>query len=84
MPFGLRNAAQSFQRFIDQVTRGLDFCYVYIDDLLIASTHAEEHERHLCQLFTRLSDYGLVINPAKWQFGVEALISLAIILTPTA
>lgn len=27
MPFGLRNAAQTFQRFIDMVIRGLDFCY---------------------------------------------------------
>ena len=45
-PFGLleflrmrlRNAAQTFQRFIDQVLRGLHFCYAYVDDLLIAST----------------------------------------------
>lgn len=37
MPFGLKNAAQSFQRFIDQVLRGLDFAYGYIDDILIAS-----------------------------------------------
>lgn len=27
MPFGLRNAAQSFQRFIDTVTRGLPFVF---------------------------------------------------------
>ena len=37
MPFELQNAAQTFQRFIDQVLRGLSFCYAYFDDLLIAS-----------------------------------------------
>ncbi|XP_077544237.1 uncharacterized protein LOC144156219 [Haemaphysalis longicornis] len=37
MPFGLRNAAQMFQRFIDTVTRGLPFVYGYVDDLLAAS-----------------------------------------------
>ena len=29
MNFGLRNAAQTFQRFMDQVTRGMDFVTVY-------------------------------------------------------
>ncbi|BHF57958.1 hypothetical protein SprV_0100090700 [Sparganum proliferum] len=33
--FGLRNATQTFQRFIDQVLRGLDFVYANIDDLLV-------------------------------------------------
>ena len=32
MPFGLRNAAQTFQRFIDQVLHDLYFSYAYIDD----------------------------------------------------
>jgi len=41
MSFELRNAA--FQRFIDEVLRDFDFCYVYIDDILIASASAEEH-----------------------------------------
>jgi hypothetical protein len=36
MPFGLWNAAQTFQRFIDQVLHDLPICYGYIDDLLIA------------------------------------------------
>ena len=33
MPFGLKNAAQTFQRFMDEVLRGLDFCYAYVDEL---------------------------------------------------
>ena len=47
MPFGLHNAAQTFQRFMDEVLQGLDFAYAYIDDLLIASTSPEEHLQHL-------------------------------------
>nr|VZH96114.1 unnamed protein product [Spirometra erinaceieuropaei] len=54
MPFGLRNATQTFQRFIDQVLRGLEFVYAYIDDLVVASSDAAEHEIHLRQLFERL------------------------------
>ena len=47
MPFGLRNAAQTFKRFMDQVLHGLHFCYAYIDDVLVTSANAEEHEEHL-------------------------------------
>ena len=42
-PFGLCNA-QTFQRFIDQVLRGLPHSYAYIDDILIASTTKEDHK----------------------------------------
>jgi len=35
--FGLRNAGPTFQRFIVEVTNGLDFCYAYIDDILVFS-----------------------------------------------
>ncbi len=37
MPFGLWNASQTFQRFIDCILRGLDFCCAYVDDNLIDS-----------------------------------------------
>ena len=73
MPFGLRNAAQTFQRFIDQVLHGLPFCYAYIDDLLIASSCPEEHQQHLRQVFHRLSEHGIIINPSKCRFGVSEL-----------
>ena len=64
IPFGLRNAAQTFQRFIDQVLCGLHFSYAYIDDLLIAST-STEHKHHLQLVFQHLSNYDIIINPTK-------------------
>ena len=73
MPFGLRNAGQTFQRFMDQVLRGLDFCYWYIDDLLVASSSPEEHARHLLLVLQRLAEHGLTINPSKCIFGVPSL-----------
>ena len=73
MPFGLKNAAQTFQRFIDEVVRGLPFCFAYIDDLLIASPDADSHHTHLSQLFTRLEDYGIQINVEKSVLGVPSL-----------
>ena len=73
MPFGLRNAAQTFQRFMDQVLRGLDFCYVYIDDVLIASHSPEEHKLHLRLVLQRFNQYGIIINPSKCELCVNAL-----------
>ena len=49
MPLGLRNTAQTFQRFIE-VLRDLHFCYAYIDDVLIASS-TPEHKQHLKLVF---------------------------------
>lgn len=71
MPFGLRNAAQTFQRFINEVTHGLDFCYAYIDDILVASKSEEEHKEHLIKLFERFDMYGIQLNPAKCVLGTN-------------
>lgn len=71
MTFGLRNAGQTFQRFIDEVIRGLHFCYGYLDDILVYSRNRQEHECHLRQLFTRLNQYGILLNTSKCELGVE-------------
>nr|VZI46491.1 unnamed protein product [Spirometra erinaceieuropaei] len=73
MPFGLRNASQTFQRFVDRVLRGLPFVYAYIDDLLVASSTTEEHMEHLTTVFDRLQQFGVVLNPSKCVFGVPSL-----------
>ena len=73
MNFGLRNAAQTFQRFMDKVVLGLDFVVVYIDDILVASSSHQQHKCHLRQLLTRLQEYGLKIHPAKCVFGISSM-----------
>jgi len=73
MSFGLKNAAQSFQRFINEVFTGLNFCFIYIDDILIASVNEEEHKKHLYLVFQRLHKYGLTINLQKSIFGEKTV-----------
>lgn len=81
MTFGLRNAAQTFQRLIYEVLRGLDFVFPYIDDLCIASTSIEEHRRHLRIIFRQLRDNHLAINLSKCEFGKDQLTFLGHLLS---
>jgi hypothetical protein len=76
MMIGLRNAAQTCQRFVDQITRELDFVYAYIDDFLIASEDEQQHREHLRMLFERLNEYGVVINPVKCEFGAHEIMAI--------
>ena len=73
MPFGLRNAAQTFQGFIDQVLHGLPSVYVYIYDVPIASATPEQHLKDLRAVFERLAAHGIVIDPNKCLFGATSL-----------
>ena len=73
MPFGLHNAGKTFQRFMDEVMRGLDFSFWYMDDILIASSNEQEHMKHLDLVLSRLSEYGLSINVGKCEFGKSEL-----------
>lgn len=72
-PFGLRNAAQSFQRMMDQILQGLPFIFCYIDDILIFSSSPDEHKRHLQQLFDRLEQHDLIVNLDKCVFAVPTI-----------
>jgi transposase InsO family protein len=69
MPFGLKNAAQTFQRLMDKIFSHLPFLFTYLDDHLIASRTLEEHHRHLRQFFELLQANGLQINPEKCVFA---------------
>lgn len=80
MTFGLCNAAQSFQRLMDAVLKGLDYVYCYLDDILIASSDSQKHEKHLREVLSRLRDHGLAINLAKCTFGAQEVHYLGYII----
>jgi hypothetical protein len=71
MPFGLQNAVQSFQRLMGRLGAGMDFIFVYMDDILVASRDMESHLLHLQQLLEKLREFGLVLNLKKCQFGCQ-------------
>ena len=54
MPFGLKNAAQAFQRLMDSIFGDIPYAFVYLDDILVASQTRQEHFAHLRQVFALL------------------------------
>ena len=73
MPFGLKNAPASFQRYIDTLLCSLDFIFVYVDDILVFSPDHSTHESHLRQLFTILEKANLRISVDKCEFFKDSL-----------
>ncbi|GBN21475.1 Transposon Ty3-G Gag-Pol polyprotein, partial [Araneus ventricosus] len=80
MPFGLRNAGQTFQRFIDETLRGVP-CFAYLDDILVASSDEQSHLSDLQKVFERLNERGLVLNTNKCVSGVRELLFLGCLIS---
>uniref|UniRef100_A0A8C1PDC5 Gypsy retrotransposon integrase-like protein 1 n=4 Tax=Cyprinus carpio TaxID=7962 RepID=A0A8C1PDC5_CYPCA len=75
LPFGLKNAAASFQRLMEHVLRDLKgkCCMIYIDDVVIYSKDEQEHFKHIQQVFHCLSKAGLTLNMKKCNFIQKSL-----------
>lgn len=82
MPFGLCNSAQTFQRLMDTVLRGLPRVFVYIDDILIFSRDTQEHLSDLQSVLGRLQEFGLVVRPEKCVFGQSEVDFLGFRVSP--
>ncbi len=73
MPFGLCNAASTFQRFMESVLAGLtwEVCLFYLVDIIIYAKTFDEHLNRLKHVFERLKEGGLKIKLEKCNFLVE-------------
>jgi hypothetical protein len=61
-PFGLSNAAQTFQRMMDSTTVGLDGVFAYMINSCVGSPDRQTHLRHLEAFFTALAANGFAIT----------------------
>jgi hypothetical protein len=72
MPFGLSNAAQTFQPMMDRTIDGLEGVIAYMDSR-VGSPNRQTHLLHLEDFFNALPTNGLAINLEKCIFAVPSL-----------
>jgi hypothetical protein len=62
MCFGLRSAAQTFQRLVNSILAGFDFVFAYIDDVLVASMDSDQYKKHVCEVLKRFDELKIRLN----------------------
>uniref|UniRef100_A0A8C7YMG5 Gypsy retrotransposon integrase-like protein 1 n=1 Tax=Oryzias sinensis TaxID=183150 RepID=A0A8C7YMG5_9TELE len=67
MPFGLCNAPATFQRLMQRCLGNLvnDSLLIYLDDVVVFSPDFSSHVKHLEEVFERLDQHGLKLQPKK-------------------
>jgi hypothetical protein len=83
MPFGLKSAPSTFQRLMNKVFMGLlgTRCFVYLDDIIIFGESFQEHNARLREVFDKLRQFNLKIEPDKCEFLKTELSYLGHVVT---
>jgi hypothetical protein len=72
MPFGLKNAGATFQRCMRRIFGELigHIIEAYIDDIVVKSKKTGDLVPDLAEVFAKLRQHGVKLNPKKCIFGV--------------
>lgn len=78
MPFGLKGAPATFQRLMNYVLTGLQGikCFVYLDDVVIYGRNLLDHQTKLREVFQKLREHNLKLQPEKCSFLKKEIIYL--------
>ena len=70
MPFGLTNAPATFQHLMENCLGELhlNWCIIYLDDIIVFSNSPEDHLHRLRGVFDKLEKAGLKLKPKKCKF----------------
>lgn len=70
MPMGLKTSPSAFSRMINIAMSGLNYekCLVYLDNLVTFGKSISDHNKNLLDVFIRLRECNLKLNPEKCDF----------------
>lgn len=71
--FGISCAPEIFQKAIEQILKGCNGYFVYIDDILIYGKDEEQHNRRLNAIRDKLSEHNVVLNETKCKLKVAQI-----------
>ncbi|RDX69609.1 Retrovirus-related Pol polyprotein from transposon 17.6, partial [Mucuna pruriens] len=86
MPFGLKNAGDTYQRLMDRIFKDHigNQVEVYVDDLVLKLKTKGGYVSSLLSIFKVLRKHHLKLNPKKCSFGIRAGKFLDFVLTQRA
>ena len=75
MSFGLTNALATFQHLMESCLgeMHLNWCNIYLDDVIIFSKTPEEHIERLQAVLHKLRSAGLKLKPSKYEFFQDCI-----------
>ena len=68
MPFGLTNALATFQCLMETCLEEMQWCIIYLDDIIVFLMTPEEHIERLRGVFEKISAAGLRLKLSKCEF----------------
>ena len=80
VPFGLTNAPAVAVRIGNRLLYDFidSFIIIFMDDILVYSKTAAEHQDHLEQILQRMREYDFYLHPGKCSFFLDSVVYLGI------
>ena len=78
MPFGLNNAASTFQQTVELALSNLQWitCLIYIDDIIVFGKTFEQHMSRVEEVLERIKESGLKLKPEKTEMLQKEVVFL--------